>query len=160
MDTTLATSLAWIMALCSGLMAGTYFAFSGFIMRSFASLGPARAVAAMNAINSIILKSAFMPLFFGSTVIGMLMALLGFWQWGEPGAGLAVVAGLTYVIGMFVLTATANVPLNNALAKISGDSDEAAQAWAHYFNRWTRWNSVRAIASLATLVLCIELLSL
>ena len=71
MEATVATSLAWIMALCSGLMAGTYFAFSGFLMRSLASLGTAQAVAAMNTINSIILKSAFMPLFFGSTVIDL-----------------------------------------------------------------------------------------
>ena len=59
---------------------------------------------------------------------------------------------------MFVITASVNVPLNNALARVSGDGDEAAQTWAHYLKRWTRWNTLRTIASLATLVICIDLL--
>ena len=84
------TALAWIMALCAGLMAGTYLAFSGFIMRSFSTLDTARAIAAMNAINTTILKSSFMPLFFGSTIVALLMAIAGLWQWGEPGAGRAL----------------------------------------------------------------------
>ena len=65
------TTLAWIMALCAGLMAGIYAAFSGFIMRSIATIGTASAITAMNAINTVILKSAFMPLFFGSTIVAI-----------------------------------------------------------------------------------------
>lgn len=159
MDSPLFTVLAWSMAVCSGLMAGTYLAFSGFIMRSFASLDTAHAIVAMNAINVTILKSAFMPLFFGSTLIGLLMVLVGLWQWGEPGAGWVLTGGLIYVVGMFIVTATANVPLNNALAKVSGDGQEAEQIWTRYLERWTRWNTMRTFASLVTLMVCIELLS-
>ena len=158
MDGMFLTSLTWIMALCSGLMAGIYLAFSGFIMRSFATLDTARAIAAMNAINITILKSPFMPLFFGSTLIALLMVLAGLWQWGEAGADRALAGGLIYAIGMFIITAAANVPLNEALAKVGGDGDEAVRTWAQYLKRWTRWNTVRTIASLATLVICIELL--
>lgn len=159
MEGVLLTSLAWIMALCAGLMAGIYAAFSGFIMRSFATLDTARAIAAMNAINTVILKSSFMPLFFGSTFIALLMIIAGLWQWGEPGADRALAGGVTYVVGMFIVTAAGNVPLNNVLARVSGDGEEAARTWAHYLKRWTRWNTLRTIASLATLVICIEVLS-
>lgn len=159
MESVLLTSLAWVMALCAGLMAGIYAAFSSFIMRSFATLETARAIAAMNAINTVILKSSFMPLFFGSTLIALLMVIAGLWQWGEAGADRAVAGGVTYVVGMFIVTAAGNVPLNNALARVSGDDEEAVQAWSHYLNRWTRWNTLRTIASLATLVICIEMLS-
>ncbi len=153
------TSLTWIMALCAGLMAGIYAAFSGFIMRSFATLDIALAIAAMNAINTAILRSPFMPLFFGSTVTALLMVIAGLWQWGEPGADTALASGVIYVLGMFIVTAAGNVPLNNALARVSGDNDEAARTWAHYLRRWTQWNTLRTIASLATLVICIEMLS-
>ena len=158
MESTVLAILTWVMALSSGLMAGTYLAFSGFIMRSFATLEPDRGIAAMNAINVTITKSAFMPLFFGSTLIALLMAGAGLWQWGAPGSGRALVAGLVYVIGMFVVTAAANVPLNNELAGVAGDDTEALQVWANYLTRWTRWNTVRTIASLATLAICIDLL--
>lgn len=153
------TLLAWIMALCAGLMAGIYAAFSVFIMRSFATLDTADAIAAMNAINVVILKSLFLPLFFGSTVIAALMVIAGVWQWGEPGAGKAFAAGAIYMTGMFLVTVFGNIPLNNALARVSGSGEEAAQTWARYLTRWTRWNTLRTIASLATLVICIDMLS-
>lgn len=158
MEDMLLDSLAWIMALCAGLMAGTYAAFSSFIMRSLATLDTERAIAAMNAINTVILKSSFMPLFIGSTVIALLMVIAGLWQWGEPGADKVFAGGVTYVAGMFIVTAVGNVPLNNSLARVSGGDEAAAQTWAHYLKRWTRWNTLRTIASLATLVICIEVL--
>lgn len=159
MEGMLLTALAWIMALCAGLMAGVYAAFSSFIMRSFASLETAPAIAAMNAVNTVILKSSFKPLFFGSTIIALLMVIAGLWQWSEPGAAEAVAGGVTYVVGMFIVTAAGNVPLNNTLARVIGDGEETERAWADYLNRWTRWNTLRTIASLATLVICIEMLS-
>ncbi|MEM8499728.1 MAG: anthrone oxygenase family protein [Pseudomonadota bacterium] len=154
----LLTSLAWTMALCAGLMTGIYAAFSGFIMRSFSTLDTACAIAAMNAINAVILKSLFIPLFFGSTFIALLMVIAGLWQWGEPTSNGLIAGGLIYVVGMFIVTVAGNVPLNNTLAKVKGD-EEAARIWVHYLRRWTRWNTLRTIASLATLVICIEVLS-
>lgn len=158
MDTGLLTVLTWIMALSSGLMAGIYLAFSGFIMRAFAQVDPASGIAAMNAINETIVKTSFLPLFLGSTIAAVLLAGLGICQWGTPGAGLALSAGLTYVIGMFVVTVAANVPLNNHLAEVTGDGAEPRRVWHHYLSRWTQWNTARTIASLITLAICIELL--
>src|SRR5690606_13121244 len=54
-DSVVALSLA-IAAIGAGLMAGVYFAFSGFIMRSLDQLGAAAATDAMNAINEVILR--------------------------------------------------------------------------------------------------------
>ena len=89
---------------------------------------------------------------------GVPRVVASLWQWGEPGAGRALAGGVTYFVGMFIVTATANVPLNNTLAKVSGDGEEAARTWAHYLKQWTRWNTLRTVASLTTLVICIELL--
>ncbi|MDX1733793.1 MAG: anthrone oxygenase family protein [Halioglobus sp.] len=158
MDSMLVVVLTWTLAISSGLMAGTYLAFSAFIMRSFASLGADQGSAAMNAINRVILRSAFMPLFFGSSLVALLLAVAGLWHWGQTGAGSAVFAGLVYVVGMFVTTAAANVPLNNALAAAAEDPQQSQQVWQDYLVRWTRWNSLRTIASTAAFVACIEML--
>lgn len=151
--------LVWAAAIGSGLMAGIYAAFSGFIMRSFASLPPADAVAAMNAINTTILRSPFMPLFFGSTLVSALLMIAGALNWQEPWSLHALGAGTTYVAGMFLVTVFANVPLNNSLASAADDDAGAREAWQAYQTRWTRWNTVRAVSSTLSLLICIDLLA-
>ncbi len=146
-------------AIGAGLMAGLYFAFSTFIMRSFNQLGASNAVAAMNAINQVILRSWFMPLFFASTAVFVGLAVAGFTLGELPGRWLLVSAGLIYVIGMFVATAAFNVPLNNALAAVTNDHQEQTTAWNHYYRVWTRWNHVRALCSLVACMLCIGYLT-
>ena len=47
------TVIAWLVALSSGLMAGTYFAFSSFIMRSLKALDGLEGMRTMNSINEI-----------------------------------------------------------------------------------------------------------
>ena len=151
--------LLWAAALSSGLMAGVYFAFSGFIMKAFDKIEPAQSVAAMNSINEVILRSFFMPVFYGSSIISFLLVIVAFVFWGEAGAGLALIAGMVYFVGMFACTVVFNVPLNNALARPGPDSDNAQQIWSRYLSTWTRWNHLRTVCSLITCALCIWLLT-
>jgi uncharacterized membrane protein len=159
MSSLLITVLLWAVALSSGLMAGVYFAFSGFIMKALDDIETAQAITAMNAINRVILRSSFMPVFFGSSIISLLLIVAAFVYWDEAGAGLALIAGMVYFVGMFVCTAVFNVPLNNTLARTRVTSDNAQQDWSHYLNNWTKWNHLRTVSSLVTCVLCIWLLT-
>ncbi len=152
--TTFTPSLLWTAALSSGLIAGIYFAFSTFIMRAFATLHPSHAVMAMNAINKGILRSLFMPLFFGSTISAVLLIITALINLEANHSGLVLLAGAIYFFGMFACTAVFNVPLNNALAKLDTNNTEAHQVWAHYLKTWTRWNHVRTASALITCVLC------
>ncbi len=154
LDATL-TLLLTIAALGAGLMAGVYFAFSGFIMKSFDRLGAEQATDAMNAINEVILRSWFMPLFFGSTLLFLLLAAVALLDWSRADAPLLLAAGLLYVGGMFLCTAVFNVPLNNRLAAADSASGDRQQLWSHYYRYWTRWNHLRAICSLLACLLCI-----
>ncbi|MEM1232277.1 MAG: anthrone oxygenase family protein, partial [Pseudomonadota bacterium] len=144
----------------SGLMAGTYLAFSSFIMRALSSLGDQAAAAAMNAINRVILRSAFMPVFFGSTLIAVLLMLHGLFNSHAAEARIGLLAGGVYLLGMFAVTAAANVPLNNALAEAADPQPGAGISWPAYRSRWTRWNTVRSLASLAALGLSLRALNL
>lgn len=150
--------LVWLMAISSGLMAGTYLTFSMVIMPSLALLQNEAGAAAMNSINRKILRTGFMPLFFGSTVIAALMVVTGIWFLDTQGGGRALLGGLIYFVGMFLVTAFANVPLNNKLDKMKEGDPALDKTWLHYLNVWTYWNSLRTVASLATMMLCTSML--
>ncbi|MCT8997372.1 anthrone oxygenase family protein [Chelativorans intermedius] len=146
----LITALLWVSAIGCGLIAGLYFAFSTFIMTALDRIGPAQGAAAMNSINSTILGSLFMPLFFGTTVAAAILAVLALVRWSEPGAMVMLAGGLIYVVGMFICTVVYNVPLNNELARAGAGS---AEVWARYLRDWTFWNHVRTVASTAAMAL-------
>jgi len=145
--------LLWISAIGTGLMAGVYFAFSVFIMASLRAT-PAGA-AAMQSINRTILSSGFMPLFFGTTLTSLAAAIIGALSLSSPGAVFALLGGVLYVAGMFLVTVFGNVPLNNALDAADPDSPEGAATWQRYLTTWTRWNHLRTIASTLAAILFI-----
>ncbi len=148
-----------IAAIGAGLMAGVYFAFSGFIMRSLDQLGAAQATDAMNAINEVILRSWFMLLFFGSTVLYAVLSAIALFDANLAGRWLLFTAGLIYVFGMFLCTAMFNVPLNNFLAEASDDDSTKVESWTLYYKQWTRWNHLRSVCSLAVLALSMHYLA-
>lgn len=147
------SALLWTGALGFAAMAGIYFAFSSFIMRAFADLPDADGVAAMRSINRVILRSSFMPLFFGTTLVAVAAVVWAAVFWNPEASPLIAAGGALYVVGMFVSTAARNVPLNTAL-------DADAALWPRYLSDWTRWNSLRAAASAASAGLFIAALTL
>jgi len=147
-----------IAALGAGLMAGVYFAFSTFIMRSLDRLGAERAADAMNAINEVILKSWFMTLFFGTTLLYAVLAGYAAFATDLGGRWWLFSAGIIYVVGMFLCTAVFNVPLNNRLAASAENDSLKAETWRHYFVDWTRWNHLRAVCSLISAAISIQYL--
>jgi len=159
MSSVIVTVLLWAAALSSGIMAGVYFAFSGFIMQAFNKLSASQAVAVMNVINVTIVRSVFMLLFFGSTIVSLILMIVAIFYWSETGSGIMMVAGAVYFIGMFICTAIFNVPLNNRLASLDPDNENVHEIWSHYFRTWTNWNHLRAVSSLVTCALCIGILS-
>jgi uncharacterized membrane protein len=153
MTATLLTILIWFCALGCALVGGLYFAFSTFIMTALERTGPAAGRAAMNSINTVILRSLFMPFFFGTTIGCLVLAIAGFIErrWW------LVAGGVVYVLGMTVVTMIWNVPLNNALLRSEGDA--GAEAWRRYLVEWTRWNHVRTVASVLSAAFFIAVLA-
>jgi uncharacterized membrane protein len=145
--TQVVTLLLWFCALGCGVIAGLYFAFSTFIMTALGRIEQAHGVSAMNAINVAIQQSLFMPIFLGTTLAALVLAIIAVFRWDQPGSMAMVAGGLVYVLGMFVVTMVFNVPLNNALAAV--DPAEAQSVWARYLKDWTSWNHVRTLSSLA-----------
>lgn len=142
-----------LLILMTGLMAGVYFAFSLVVMKSLGGLPPVQGAQAMNKINDVILNTWFLPIFFGSTLwfLGLIVWSFADWQTGQ--SLLVVTAALIYIVGMFLVTAFGNVPLNNRLKQHETDVGALAKYWAYYQNHWTRLNHLRTLSCMAACVL-------
>ncbi|RBM20850.1 DUF1772 domain-containing protein [Streptomyces sp. PT12] len=141
--------------LFAAAMTGVFFAFSVSVMPGLDAIEPPHAVRAMRSVNVTIVNPAFLLAFLGlpaaALATGVLLILLG-----HRAAGLAFLAsGAVYLLGALLPTGAVNVPLNDALAALGTPESaaRAAEAWADYAPRWTRWNHVRAAASGLSLLL-------
>ena len=145
----LTVSIAALAVAC-GLMAGVYFTFSSVVMGSLGAISAPSGISAMQSINRLILSSAFMPIFFGTTLASLGAVAWGLTHQGTPGSPFLIVGGIVYVLGMFLCTAVGNVPLNEALDAVEPETPQAAMVWAEYLRDWTRWNHLRTICSAAS----------
>ena len=143
----------------AGLVAGVFCGFSTFVMRGLASLPSAQGVAAMNAINRAALTLAFMLVFAGSAVVCAMIAVVTFVVWPDDGKVELLLGSGLYLFGSFGLTAMANVPRNESLAKLEPGTPEAASYWPVYVREWTLWNHVRTVASAAAAIVYVLALS-
>ena len=141
----------FITMLGCGLMAGLFFAFSISVMNGLARRPPAEGMAAMQAINVAIVNPVFLVVFLGTPLACLLVAVLALLQWPDPGSLTLLAGSLTYIAGGFLVTMFINVPMNNRLMALSASSPESADYWKDYLRRWTAWNHLRTIASLAAL---------
>jgi uncharacterized membrane protein len=133
--------------LATGLVAGVFCGFSTFVMRGLAALPPAQGVATMKAINVAAVAAPFMLVFLGSAVLCAVIAVVTFVLWPDEGTVELLVGSALYLFGSFGLTIVANVPRNDALARLEPGSSEAAAYWPTYVREWTMWNHVRTAAS-------------
>jgi uncharacterized membrane protein len=142
------TAVILLAALGCALMAGLFFAFSVSVMRGLARIPPAAGIAAMQAINIVILNPVFGLVFFGTTAVCVVVTVAAVVQWHQPASAYLLAGGLLYLIGAFGVTVVFNVPRNNALAAVEPGSPDGARVWSSYLVTWTAWNHVRTVASL------------
>ncbi|MER5298346.1 MULTISPECIES: anthrone oxygenase family protein [Streptomyces] len=135
-----------------GLVAGVFIGFSTFVMKGLAALPPAQGVAAMQAINVAAVKPAFMAVFLGATGLSAVLAVVTFVVWPDEGTVELLLGCALYLFGCFGVTIAANVPRNDALAKVDPASERGAEYWRTYVSEWTMWNHIRTGAAIAATV--------
>jgi uncharacterized membrane protein len=139
-------------AVGAALVAGSFFAFSTFVMGALGKIPPAQAIAAMQSINVVVINPWFMTAFVGTAVLCAVVAVASLVGWREPGAAYLLAGAVLYLAGTFGVTMVFNVPRNDALAKLTPSSAEAARFWVDYLSTWTVWNHVRTIAALGAML--------
>lgn len=140
--------------LMTGLMAGIYFTFSVFVMKALSQLPGAEGARAMNRINGVIVKTAFLPLFFVSTLAHLWLIVWSALFLGGIASNIFW-AGVVYVVGMFAVTLLGNVPLNNRLKANEKADDVLLETWHIYLLSWTRLNHIRTFSCCLSLVLLV-----
>ena len=93
-----------------------------------------------------------MILFIGSAGLCAVTAVVTFVLWPDEGTVELLLGSALYLFGCFGVTMTANVPRNDALAKLGPGTPEAAMYWPSYVSEWTTWNHIRAVASAAAAI--------
>lgn len=141
------TLLLWAGAIGCGVMAGVYFAFSTFVMQALGAIAPQAGMMAMQSINRVIVRSPFLPLFFGSTIVAAVAVATAALDWHGAASPPLLAAGLIYLGGMFISTIVLNIPLNNRLETSDPASESGRALWTRYLSNWTARNHIRTIAS-------------
>ncbi|MFC7306553.1 DUF1772 domain-containing protein [Streptomyces monticola] len=141
--------LALLAALGSGLMAGVFFAFSTSVMKTLAALPHPQGLAAMQKLNVLIINPLFIGVFIGTAGLCAVVAVVTFVLWPDKGTIELLVGCGLYLFGTLGVSVAANIPRNDAMAKLDPEAPESADQWREYVTEWTAWNHVRGGASLA-----------
>ncbi|WP_067803825.1 anthrone oxygenase family protein [Actinomadura formosensis] len=135
-------------------MAGTFFGFSSGVMPGLNAAKPGSAIDAMQGVNQKIQNPVFIAAFLLVPVLAIAAGALLLSLGRKPAAALFFAAAAVYLAGALLPSFAVNIPMNESLDRVAvpGDPAEAARIWSDYAGRWTAWNTVRALASWASLL--------
>ncbi len=137
----------------SALIGGVFFAFSSFVMKALARVPSAKGIAAMQSINVVVINPSFLGAFVGTALLSVGVIVLVLANAGHPSAMFFLGGAAVYLAGTFLVTIFGNVPLNDELAAVSTTDPDAVKLWMQYLDRWTLWNTVRAVAAMIAALL-------
>ncbi len=133
--------------IATGLVAGVFLTFSDFIMGSLSASQPIVGAEAMQQINRKVYGSAFLALLLGMTGGSALLLIVGVIA-GGPAAAWLIAGGGLYLVGVFMVSAVGNIPMNKRLDALKLGEDETAVYWIRYTRTWTWLNHIRTASSI------------
>lgn len=138
-----------------GAIFGFFYAWVCSTMWGLDATDPRTAIAAMQAMNGSVRNAVFFPAFFLTPIILGATAFIAVRQTRTKSAVLFGLAAILYVVGAFLVTATVNVPMNEALAEVvvPADIGTARGIWQSYSTDWQFWNLLRTMVSAVCLFL-------
>ena len=145
----------------AGLVGGSLFAFSTFVMPALRRLPDAEGIRAMQQINRTVYTPWFMVPFFATSLLAVAAVALALLSTDRAWWPAIAAGGALFTAGLFGVTAFGNVPLNKRLEAVDAEDTASAELWQHYLIAWTRLNHVRSIAApLAVLMFGLALYSM
>lgn len=159
----LMTLVSLTLLLCA-LTAGFLVAFAVVAMPGLRALDDATYLRAFQAMDRVIQDRTplFMVMWVGSVVALLATLTVGVGALTGLDRALLIGAGLLYLGGVQVPTATVNIPLNNRVQGLDlARLDDAAlqEARQAFEGRWNRWNTVRTALAVASVALLVALLA-
>ena len=142
----------------TGLIAGLFYGWSVSVIPGTRHLDSPQYVNLMQHVNREILTPRFLVPFVGVPLLLGAAAIAQF-RAGDQRRGVLVSASsITYLIGVFGVTAARNVPLNDALDAFDlggATGAEIDERRSTYERPWNRWNTVRSVANVASFTLAV-----
>ena len=147
--------MSMLSLLSVGAIFGFFYAWVCSTMWGLDAADPRVAIDAMQAMNASVRNAVFFPAFFLTPVF---LAVTAGIAWLQNRRGAAILFGASaavYVFGAFLVTAMVNVPMNEALARVTvpADAEAARRIWDDYSQPWQVWNTVRTVFSGIALLL-------
>lgn len=142
-----------LLTLLSGLMAGFFFAYTFSVNSGLGSLNDIAYLAAMQKINRAVLNPIFYLCFLGPLLL-LPVATVQQYNVNSLRFICLIVASITYIGGVFLVTGIKNVPLNNKLDSLDLPTASAqliAEMRSEFEKPWNFWNKIRTIAAIITL---------
>jgi uncharacterized membrane protein len=145
-------------ALTTALIAGLFYAYSCSVNLGLKQLSDINYILAMQSINKAIQNPVFLFSFIGTLFLLPISAYLQHNSGELNRFYLLLFATIIYLIGVILITAFGNIPLNNTLDSFSvqsSDNQSITKARLAFENAWNNFHLIRTIASIVALILVI-----
>ena len=144
--------------LLTGLMAGIFFTWSNAVKPGIGKLSDIEYLRALQSMNRVILNNAFRIIFLGAIIAVALVPVFYFNLYPKNIFWLFVFTLVIYWIGVFGVTVSGNIPLNEILDKTNLESitlEEIKTLRKSIELKWNNYNLIRCISSGITFILLI-----
>ena len=144
--------------LLTGLMAGIFFTWSNAVKPGIGKLSDIEYLRALQSMNRVILNNAFKIIFLGAIIAVVLVPVFYFNLYPKNIFWLFVFTLIIYWIGVFGVTVSGNIPLNEILDKTNLESitsEEIKTLRKSIEVKWNNFNLIRCISSGITFILLI-----
>ena len=144
--------------LLTGLMAGIFFTWSNAVKPGIGKLSDIEYLTALQSMNRVILNNAFKIIFLGAIIVVALVPVFYFNLYPKNIFWLFVFTLVIYWIGVFGVTVSGNIPLNEILDKTNLESithEEIKTLRKSIELKWNNYNLIRCISSGITFILLI-----
>ena len=144
--------------LLTGLMAGIFFTWSNAVKPGIGKLSDSEYLRALQSMNRVILNNAFKIIFLGAIIAVVLVPIFYFNLYPRNIFWLFVFTLIIYWIGVFGVTVSGNIPLNEILDKTNLESitsEEIKTLRKSIEVKWNNFNLIRCISSGITFILLI-----
>ena len=144
--------------LLTGLMAGIFFTWSNAVKPGIGKLSDIEYLRALQSMNRVILNNAFKIIFLGAIIAVALVPVFYFNLYPKNIFWLFVFTLVIYWIGVFGVTVSGNIPLNEILDKTNLESitsEEIKTLRKSIEVKWNNFNIIRCISSAITFLILI-----
>ena len=144
--------------LLTGLMAGIFFTWSNAVKPGIGKLSDIEYLTALQSMNRVILNNAFKIIFLGAIIAVALVPIFYFNLYPRNIFWLFVFTLIIYWIGVFGVTVSGNIPLNEILDKTNLESitsEEIKILRKSIEVKWNNFNLIRCISSAITFLILI-----